>query len=104
MTHYDSMMQKMTVEGMVSLIAQQSCKWCIWANEDCSHKVCVDGIKKWLTEEEDIKAHWVPCENKYDERSNAYKCSNCGRVHLLRYGTPKEHGYNFCPHCGAKME
>lgn len=33
-----------------------------------------------------------------------YKCSSCGECFVLEEGTPQENEYNFCPHCGAKMD
>lgn len=33
-----------------------------------------------------------------------YKCSFCGECFVLEAGTPQENEYNFCPHCGAKMD
>lgn len=33
-----------------------------------------------------------------------YKCSSCGECFVLEAGTPQENEYNFCPHCGAKMD
>lgn len=56
MTRYDDMMQKMTVEEMARIIDEWSCERCVWKNEYCFDKVCVEGIKKWLMEEKDIKA------------------------------------------------
>lgn len=32
-----------------------------------------------------------------------YRCSECGAEFVLIYGTPKDNGYWFCPHCGADM-
>lgn len=51
-----------------------------------------------------VHAHWIPCEDKTGEGSNTYKCSSCGGIQILIDGTPKENGWEFCPHCGAKME
>lgn len=33
-----------------------------------------------------------------------YKCSSCGECFVLEAGTPQENEYNFCPHCGEKMD
>ena len=51
-----------------------------------------------------IHAHWIPCENETGEGSNTYKCSACGEIQMLIDGTPKENGWKYCPHCGAKMD
>ena len=50
-----------------------------------------------------IYAHWIPCENETGEGSNTYKCSACGEIQMLIDGTPKENGWKYCPHCGARM-
>ena len=46
---------------------------------------------KWIYEDSDIG--WAD-----------YKCSTCGECYVLEAGTPQEDKYNFCPHCGAKMD
>ena len=51
-----------------------------------------------------IHAHWISCENETGEGSNTYKCSACGEIQMIISGTPKENGWKYCPHCGAKME
>ena len=51
-----------------------------------------------------VHAHWIPDEIETGEDSNTYKCSACGEIQVLIYGTPKENGWNYCPHCGAKMD
>lgn len=45
-------------------------------------------------------AHWVPCEDEYDDE---YKCSACGRIQFFAM-TPQMEGWEYCPHCGAKMD
>ena len=51
-----------------------------------------------------VHAHWIPDEIETGEDSNTYKCSACGQIQILIDGTPKENGWNYCPHCGAKMD
>ena len=51
-----------------------------------------------------IHAHWIPYESETGEGSNTYKCSSCGGIQIIIYGTPKENRWNYCPHCGAKMD
>ena len=51
-----------------------------------------------------IHAHWISCENETGEGSNTYKCSACGEIQMLIDGTPKDNGWAYCPHCGAKMD
>ena len=50
------------------------------------------------------KGKWISCENETGEGSNTYKCSACGEIQMIIDGTPKENGWAYCPHCGAKME
>ena len=65
MTRYDDMMQKMTVEEMVSLITQQPCRRCIWGNGDCNGKTrCALGVEGWLMED---------CGAKMDEEEEDEK-------------------------------
>ncbi len=41
---------------------------------------------------------------KKDEYDNIYyECSNCGMDWVFDDGTPKENEYNYCPHCGLKI-
>ena len=100
MTRYDDMMQKMTVEEMVSLITQQPCRRCIWGDEGCNGRTCASGVEGWLMEEKDIKAqggihaHWIKSNYDYVD-GTIYKCSNCN-AELYS-------AWNYCPHCGAKM-
>lgn len=53
---------------------------------------------------EDIKpvvhAHWVACEDEYEDE---YKCSACGGTQFFAM-TPQNEGWEYCPHCGAKMD
>ena len=51
-----------------------------------------------------VHAHWVPDESETGDGSNTYKCSACGEIQVLIYGTPNENGWNYCPNCGAKMD
>lgn len=39
-----------------------------------------------------------------NDDENVYMCLNCGDEFILECGTPKEHGYNYCPFCGAYMK
>ena len=43
---------------------------------------------------------WIENEDWYD---TYYECSSCGEAFSLIVGTPKDNGYNYCPHCGARM-
>ena len=45
-------------------------------------------------------AHWVACEDEYEDE---YKCSACGGIQFFDM-TPQDEGWEYCPHCGAKMD
>lgn len=47
-----------------------------------------------------VHAHWVPCEDEYEDE---YKCSACGGTQFFAM-TPQNEGWEYCPHCGAKMD
>ena len=44
--------------------------------------------------------HWI-CVGDIDEY--IFECSECHEIYYLNEGTPKEHHYNGCPNCFAKM-
>ena len=44
--------------------------------------------------------YWIEQEN-WAPDDYYYTCSACGEDYNTIYGTPD---YNFCPHCGAKMD
>lgn len=50
------------------------------------------------------KGKWIFCENETGEGNNTYKCSACREIQMIIDGTPKENGWAYCPHCGAKMD
>ena len=39
----------------------------------------------------------------FETESNSYRCSLCGEAFTLLEGSPSENGYEYCPHCGAKL-
>lgn len=47
-------------------------------------------------------AHWEQ-PSYFDEENNVFQCSNCKEEFVLISGSPKENEYNYCPHCGCKM-
>ena len=62
----------------------------------------VDQIKR--IEAEPVKhAHWVACEDEYEYVLDEYKCSACGGIQFFAM-TPQDEGWEYCPHCGAKMD
>lgn len=67
--------------------------------EQIAFKQDVDWIRG--IEAEPVKhAHWVSCEDEYDDE---YKCSACGGIQFFEM-TPQDEGWEYCPHCGARMD
>lgn len=81
-----------------------------FTNKDGYRSIEIQRVIKYIdsAEKYDVStiyhAHWIPCENETGEGSNTYKCSDCGEIQILIDGIPKEHGWNYCPHCGARMD
>ena len=46
---------------------------------------------------------WIDLHDEDVLYEQTYKCSVCGECFVLETGTPQENEYNYCPHCGAKM-
>lgn len=58
-------------------------------------------IKQPVADVESVKyGHWI-CIGDIDEY--IFECSECHEIYYLNDGTPKEHQYNYCPNCGAKL-
>lgn len=58
-------------------------------------------IKQPAADVEPVKyGHWI-CIGDIDEY--IFECSECHEIYYLNDGTPKEHQYNYCPNCGAKL-
>lgn len=55
------------------------------------------------TTNKELHAHWEQPSYFYEE-NNVFQCSNCKEEFVLISGGPKENDYNYCPHCGCKME
>ena len=51
-----------------------------------------------------VHAHWIDEELELGEDFSIYKCSNCGEEFQLMDGTPNDNDYDYCPHCGARMD
>ena len=47
------------------------------------------------------RGKWI-CVGDIDEY--IFECSECHEIYCLIDGTPKEHQYNYCPNCGAKLD
>ena len=90
------------------------CNECPGFDKDDCFKLSDGCRKRWLesvelpptqpTIEPRKKGKWISCENETGEGSNTYKCSACGGIQMIIDGTPKENGWAYCPHCGAKMD
>lgn len=39
-----------------------------------------------------------------DADNNAWQCSECGHIAVYEADGPYENGWDFCPHCGRKIE
>lgn len=48
-------------------------------------------------------AHWEQ-PSYFDEENGVFRCSNCKEEFVLISGSPKENEYEYCPHCGCKMD
>ena len=58
-------------------------------------------MKEPAADVEPVKyGHWI-CIGDIDEY--IFECSECHEIYYLNEGTPKEHQYNYCPNCGAKL-
>lgn len=51
-----------------------------------------------------VHAHWIDYRNDLGEEINQNSCSNCKHKFYLRFGSPKNNNYRYCPNCGAKMD
>ena len=71
-------------------------------NRSMEIKCAEDIVNKAKTiDAEPVKhAHWVSWEDEYEDE---YKCSACGGTQFFAM-TPQMEGWEYCPHCGAKME
>lgn len=62
-----------------------------------------DLIIKQPTVETVKHAHWKQPSYFYEE-NGVFQCSNCKEEFVLISGSPKENEYEYCPHCGCKMD
>ena len=49
-----------------------------------------------------VHGHWVEQEHCDWVYSKEYRCSECGQYRLMTNPVGRE--WNYCPHCGAKMD
>ena len=80
------------------------------------HNVCgmamirVEDVVRILNEQPTIqpkRGRWIYCEDSTADCVDGYRCDQCGFFVPWDYkhkGIDFIHDYNFCPHCGAKME
>lgn len=62
-----------------------------------------DLIIKQPTVDTERHAHWER-PSYFDEENGVFRCSNCKEEFVLISGSPKENKYEYCPHCGCKMD
>ena len=68
--------------------------------------VISDFLKEFFTKNNDDTeqhAHWEQ-PSYFDEENGVFRCSKCKEEFVLISGSPKENGYEYCPHCGCKMD
>lgn len=63
----------------------------------------IDEIRFMPKVDTERHAHWEQ-PSYFDEENNVFQCSNCKEEFVLISGSPKENEYEYCPHCGCKME
>jgi hypothetical protein len=51
----------------------------------------------------EIRRIAAPCTWTYGEHYEHWWDTSCNRVFVMREGTPKANGYNFCPSCGKPL-
>ena len=66
-------------------------------------KNLVNDILTAPTVDTERHAHWEQ-PSYFNEENGVYRCSNCKEEFVLIDGNPKENGYEYCPHCGCKMD
>ena len=66
-------------------------------------KNLVNDILTAPTVDTERHAHWEQ-PSYFDEENGVYRCSNCKEAFVLIDGSPKENGYEYCPHCNCKMD
>lgn len=49
-----------------------------------------------------VKGRWTLSDNGSEFCDNVYTCSNCHTSFTMTYQDEKD--WNYCPHCGARME
>ena len=67
------------------------------------HRALNRNIKQIPKADTEQHAHWEQ-PSYFDEDNNVYQCSNCKEEFVLISGSPKDNGYEYCPHCGCKMD
>lgn len=60
-------------------------------------------VKKYIPTAEPKVGNWIEKDGMWCD-DPTFRCSVCGEEIELIEGTPKSHGMNYCPNCGARME
>lgn len=74
-------------------------------SDDYVAGVChsINAVDRMPTTDQVKHGHWIPVHANSMGYAEAYMCSCCEkRVYLAFYDT--ECDYEYCPHCGAKMD
>lgn len=93
----------MTREDAIKTLKENYCAMCAYGSQDmdsCDIRSCDnrDAIK--TLEQEPKMGHWI------DKFGGVYRCSCCREIISIDTEIEFPNGitYNYCPHCGTKME
>jgi len=81
-----------------------------WLLTIYSHFDCADGFLDFVTAA--LNEKWERdfsepvCWEMIDvwEAGYKYRCKKCGEARTFEMGNPAENGFNYCPHCGLKLD
>lgn len=70
-------------------------------------RLFVSGVKELLREInpdfDEAPEYDDTCNLIYDDDMDYWECSECEGTMCFDEGTPKDHDYSYCPHCGRKI-
>lgn len=83
----------------------------LWGVNESTRRAHNEGVKAVKDNIESMPAADVTpvVHGTWEERDDGwggtyYHCSACGEDWCIIEGTPDENNWNYCPHCGAKMD
>ena len=87
----------------------EECERCMMEHMDNMEKLEVElaQAKMQLPPIQPKRGRWIYCEDSMADCVDGYRCDQCGFFVPWDYkhkGIDFIQDYNFCPHCGAKME